>query len=100
MDFLFDRIASGRTLKCLAIVDDATHESVCVVVEHSMGGNHLTRVLDQICSMRGRPGVIRTDNVLRTKASYFACNSHPACNNLVIAPIDLRAPRVSPTVFR
>jgi len=64
MDFLFDRIASGRTLKCLAIVDDATHESVCVVVEHSMGGNHLTRVLDQICSMRGRPGVIRTDNVL------------------------------------
>ena len=56
MDFLFDRIASGRTLKCLAIVDDATHESVCVVVEHSMGGNHLTRVLEQICSMRGRPG--------------------------------------------
>jgi hypothetical protein len=28
MDFVFDRIASGRTLKCLAIVDDATHESV------------------------------------------------------------------------
>jgi transposase InsO family protein len=62
MDFLFDRIASGRTLKCLAIVDDATHESVCVVVEHSMGGNHLTRVLDQICSLRGRPSVIRSDN--------------------------------------
>jgi putative transposase len=62
MDFVFDRIASGRTLKCLVIVDDATHESVCVAVEHSMGGNHLTRVLDQICCQRGRPTTIRSDN--------------------------------------
>ena len=62
MDFLFDRIASGRTLKCLTIVDDATTESVAIVTEHSMGGNHLARVLDQICYQRGRPAVIRTDN--------------------------------------
>jgi transposase InsO family protein len=62
MDFVFDRVASGRTIKCLVIVDDATHESVAVVAEHSMGGNHLARVLDQICSLRGRPAVIRSDN--------------------------------------
>lgn len=61
-DFVFDRIASGRTLKCLVIVDDATHEAVAIVVEHCMGGNHLVRVLDSICSLRGRPAVIRTDN--------------------------------------
>jgi transposase InsO family protein len=53
IDFVFDRIASGRTLKCLVVVDDGTHESVAVVVEHTMGGNHLTRVMDQICSQRG-----------------------------------------------
>ena len=62
IDFVFDRIASGRTLKCLAVVDDATHEAVWIAVEHSMGGNHLTRVLDQLCSQRGRPKVIRSDN--------------------------------------
>jgi len=62
MDFVFDRIASGRSLKCLAIVDDATTESVAVLVEHSMSGKHLTRVLDQICYQRGKPAVIRTDN--------------------------------------
>jgi transposase InsO family protein len=61
-DFVFDRIASGRTLKCLVIVDDATHEAVAIVVEHCMGGNYLTRVLDGVCSLRGRPAVIRTDN--------------------------------------
>jgi putative transposase len=62
MDFVFDRIASGRTLKCLAIVDDATHEAVAVMAEHTIGGDHLTRILDGICSQRGKPRVIRTDN--------------------------------------
>ncbi len=62
MDFVFDRVASGRTLKCLAIVDDATHEAVAVMAEHTIGGDHLTRILDGICSQRGKPRVIRTDN--------------------------------------
>lgn len=62
MDFVFDRVASGRTIKCLVIVDDATHEAVAIIPEHSIGGNHLTRILDGICSQRGRPAVIRTDN--------------------------------------
>ena len=62
MDFVFDRVASGRTLKCLVIVDDATHESVAIVPEHTIGGDHLTRILDSICSQRGKPAVIRTDN--------------------------------------
>ena len=35
MDFAFDRIASGRTIKCLVIVDDATHEAVAIVPEHT-----------------------------------------------------------------
>jgi hypothetical protein len=33
IDFVFDHIASGRTLKCLAVVDDGTHESVAVVAD-------------------------------------------------------------------
>jgi transposase InsO family protein len=62
MDFMFDRVASGRTLKLLVITDDATHESVAIVPEHTIGGDHLTRILDGVCSQRGKPGVIRTDN--------------------------------------
>lgn len=62
VDFVFDRVSSGRALKCLVIVDDATHEAIAVMVEHCMGGNHLTRILDGICSQRGRPAVIRSDN--------------------------------------
>lgn len=62
MDFVFDRIADGRSIKCLAIVDDATHESVAVVPQHSMSGHQVVRVLDRICATRGYPRVIRTDN--------------------------------------
>jgi len=62
MDFAFDRIATGRTMKCLVIVDDATHECVAIMPAHAIGGDHLTRLLDSICSLRGKPKVIRTDN--------------------------------------
>jgi putative transposase len=62
MDFVFDRIASGRTIKNLVIVDDATHEVVAIASEHTIGGDHLTRILDGICSQRGKPSMIRSDN--------------------------------------
>jgi len=61
-DFVFDRVASGRMIKCLVIVDDATHEAVAVVPEHTIGCEHLTRILDAICSQRGTPSMIRSDN--------------------------------------
>jgi transposase InsO family protein len=62
IDFVFDRVASGRMLKCLAVVDDATHEAILLATQHSIGGAHLVRLLDQLCSLRGKPAVIRSDN--------------------------------------
>lgn len=62
MDFVFDRIATGRAIKCLVIVDDATHEAVAVLPEHRLGGDHLVRMLEEVCAVRGKPAVIRTDN--------------------------------------
>ena len=62
MDFVFDRIGSGRSMKCLAIVDDATTESVAIEPEHAFCGAHVTRVLERISIERGLPRIIRTDN--------------------------------------
>ena len=62
MDFVFDRSADSRVIKCLTVVDDATHEAVAVVVERAMGGELLTRIMERICRERGYPQVIRTDN--------------------------------------
>ena len=38
------------------------HEAVAVMPEHTIGGDHLTRIMDEICSRRGRPVIIRSDN--------------------------------------
>jgi putative transposase len=62
MDFVFDRVATGRSIKCLVVVDDATHEAVAIEPEHSIGGDHLMRLLDGVCAQRGKPAIVRTDN--------------------------------------
>ena len=62
MDFVYDRTAEGRSIKNLTVVDDATHEAVAIVPERAMGGNQLTRILDQLATTRGLPKAIRTDN--------------------------------------
>jgi transposase InsO family protein len=62
MDFVFDRVSSGRSLKCLGIIDDGTHEAVAVHPEHALGGDHLVRILSHVCQTRGYPQIIRTDN--------------------------------------
>ena len=62
MDFVFDRTAEGRVIKCLTVVDDATHESVVIEVERAISGTGVTRVLDRLALGRGLPTVIRSDN--------------------------------------
>lgn len=62
MDFVFDRTAEGRVIKCLTVVDDATHESVAIVPERAIGGHALTRILDRLALERSLPQAIRTDN--------------------------------------
>jgi len=63
-DFVFDRTAEGRVLKCLAIVDDATTEAVAIVPARALSGVAVTRVLDRLALTRGLPRVLRTDNGL------------------------------------
>lgn len=62
MDFVFDRTAEGRVIKCLTVVDDATHEAVAVAPERAISGHRLTRLLDELAVHRGLPSAIRTDN--------------------------------------
>jgi transposase InsO family protein len=62
MDFVFDRTAEGRVIKCLTVVDDATHESVVIEVERAISGMGVTRVMDRLALTRGLPKVIRSDN--------------------------------------
>lgn len=48
IDFVFDRVAGGRSIKCLNIVDDATHECVAIVPAFSIGGTQVVKALEKI----------------------------------------------------
>ncbi len=61
-DFIFDRTAEGRVLKCLTVVDDATTEAVAIVPARALGGLPVTRALDRLAAERGLPTTLRTDN--------------------------------------
>jgi transposase InsO family protein len=62
IDFVFDRTAEGRVLKCLTIVDDATHEAVAIEIERAISGIGVTRVMDRLAVTRGLPKIVRSDN--------------------------------------
>ncbi len=62
MDFVFDRTADGRVIKCLTVVDDATHEAAVMEVERAISGTGVTRVMDRLAPIRGLPKMIRSNN--------------------------------------
>lgn len=62
VNFVFGRLADSRSLKCLTVVDDATHESVAIQPDTVISGINVTRILDRVKQARGLPKVIRSDN--------------------------------------
>ena len=62
MDFVSDSLCSGRRLKCLTVADDFSHECVDIAVDFGIGGEYVTRLLDQAARFRGYPQAVRTDN--------------------------------------
>ena len=59
MDFVFDRLADGRSVKCLTVVDDATQEAVSITPDSAISGAYVTRILEAVKRERGLPKVIR-----------------------------------------
>lgn len=62
MDFVFDRTAEGRVIKCLTAVDDAAHEAVVIAAERMISSMGVTRVMDRLTLTRGLPKVIRNND--------------------------------------
>lgn len=61
IDFVMDALASGRRIKCLTIVDDFSRECIDIAVDHGIGGEYVTRVLERAGQFRGYPQALRTD---------------------------------------
>lgn len=62
MDFVHDVTAEGRKIRALNVVDDCTRECLWIEVDTSLSGARVTRVLDCLVDLRGKPERLVTDN--------------------------------------
>lgn len=62
MDFMSDCLEGGRKLRVLNIIDDYNRECLAIEIGVSICSQRVTRVLDWVIELRGKPQGIRTDN--------------------------------------
>jgi len=58
IDFVYDAIAAGRSIRVLSVVDAYTRECLALEVDTSFASQRVTRALDQIIEQRGQTGSI------------------------------------------
>jgi len=73
VDFVHDRLASGRVIKCLVVVDEYSRLCLAIEVDFGISGGRVARVLDRLVELYGKPEGIRSDN-----GSEFAGNAMDA----------------------
>jgi putative transposase len=63
LDFQFDTLANGRTIKMLNIIDEFTREALAIEVDHSIDADRVVAVLERLTAERGcSPWYLRMDN--------------------------------------
>ena len=71
IDFVHDRLASGRQIRALTVIDNHTRESLCIEVDYSLPAPRVTEALDRVIAIRGKPASIRLDNGTEFRCFHF-----------------------------
>jgi transposase InsO family protein len=61
-DFVADQTTDGKTLRFLTVIDEYTRESLWIECARHLTSVDVVRVLEQLVELRGKPGVIKSDN--------------------------------------
>ena len=62
MDFVHDRLATGRRVTCVTMTDPCSKEVPVIAVDLSIGGERVGRILDQLFAGRPLPEALILDN--------------------------------------
>lgn len=62
MDYTADSLVNARQFRTLNVVDDFTRECLAIEVDFSLPAQRVTRVLDRLIELHGKPEVIVMDN--------------------------------------
>ncbi|MBL4695364.1 MAG: transposase [Rhizobiaceae bacterium] len=62
LDFVNDAFTDGRRFRVLAVIDDYSRECLTLVADTSLSGMRVTRELNELIAIRGKPRTIVSDN--------------------------------------
>ena len=62
MDFVSDTFGASRRFRILAVNDDCCRENLALIADTSISGNRVTRELDALMRLYGKPESIVTDD--------------------------------------
>ena len=62
VDFVHDKLSSGRPYKMLTVLDEYTRQALCVEVKPKMGSVDVLEALYRLLLEHGKPEYIRSDN--------------------------------------
>ena len=71
-DFMSDALSDGRSFRTFNVIDDFNREALHIEVDVSLTAERVTRVLDQVVCVRGRPERIRVDHGPEFTSALFA----------------------------
>jgi transposase InsO family protein len=74
-DFVEDRTHNGRRFRMLNVIDEFTRECIAIRVSRKLKAVDVIDVLSDLFILRGVPGHIRSDNVLRAKGNCAGSQS-------------------------
>ena len=62
LDFVHDQLVTGRRFRVFNVVDDVTRECLAAIPDTSISGKRVVRELKVLIAVRGKPGMIVSDN--------------------------------------
>lgn len=62
LDFVSDTLSSGRTFRCLTVIDEYTREALAIEVGHSLPAGRVIEVMERLRAERDLPPVVIADN--------------------------------------
>jgi putative transposase len=71
LDFVSDALVSGRGLRALTLVDSYTRESLAIDVGTGICSRQVTRTLEKVIEVRGKPARLRCDNGPEFTSRHF-----------------------------
>jgi putative transposase len=77
IDFMADALYDRRRFRLLTIIDEGNREALAIEVGTSIPAARVTRVLDELIAVHGRPAAVRVDNGPELLAEVFVewCNT-------------------------